>query len=306
MDASPRIMKIRRDRAGVHLLDRATGLNILLDEVSVPQTEWARAPRHLAVALTNACDLHCSYCYAPKHRAHLEPELVLSWLKEADDAGCLGIGFGGGEPTTVRGFAELCQATSRETRMAISFTTHGHRLNDELLEHLAGSVHFVRVSVDGVEGVYERLRGRSFAELVDRLSALRRIAQFGINVVINEETVNQLDAIVALAGDTGAAEIMLLPQQRTTRAPGLSNAVAERLRAWVLRYHGTIRLSVSDEGARDLPIAEPFAGQPSIERYAHIDASGVLRPTSFSSSGVVIGDDSFLNSYQRLRREEQS
>jgi MoaA/NifB/PqqE/SkfB family radical SAM enzyme len=299
-------LKIRRDRTGVQVFDRMSGLNLLLDEISVPPMEWARAPRHLAIALTNACDLHCPYCYAPKHNATLDPDTVLMWLTEADKAGCLGVGFGGGEPTTVRWFASLCQLAVQETDLAISFTTHGHRLSDELLNDLAGGVHFVRVSVDGVGEVYERLRRRPFGALVDRLSAVSAIAPFGINVVVNEATVDQLDAVVALAVETGAVEILLLPEQPTARAAGMSNHVGDQLRVWVTRYQGAVKLGVSEQGAGDLPVAEPFADQPSIERYAHIDASGVLRPTSFASSGIEIGADSFLTSYERLLRKEQS
>lgn len=281
-------------------------MNLLLDEVTVPEAKWAQAPRHLAVALTNACDLDCPYCYAPKHRALLDPDRVLTWLKEADNAGCLGVGFGGGEPTTLRWFAELCQRTTRETRLAVSFTTHGHRLTDELLGELSGSVHFVRVSVDGTGGVYERLRRRPFAALVDRLRALGTIAPFGINVVVNDFTIDELDSVAALAAEEGAVEILLLPEQPTATAPGISCRGADRLRRWVTRYEGSVRLCVSELGADGLPVAEPFADQPSIERYAHIDASGVLRATSFSSTGTEIRNESFVSSYRRLLREEQS
>jgi pyruvate-formate lyase-activating enzyme len=297
--------KIRCDRAGVHAFDRSSGLNILLDKVIVPQSEWAAAPRHLAVALTNACDLHCAYCYAPKHRAVLDPGRVLGWLHEADSAGCLGVGFGGGEPTTLQWFAELCRRTARETSLAVSFTTHGHRLTDDLLDELVGNVHFVRVSVDGTGEIYEQQRGRPFDMLVDRLKALAEASAFGINVVVNEETVDDLDAIVRLAEMTGAAELLLLPQLATAVVPATSRATAERLRAWVGRYRGAVRLAVSEHGAAELPVAEPFGDQPSIERYAHIDASGVLRPTSFSPRGIEIGEGSFVNTYRRLEREEQ-
>lgn len=300
------MVKIRCDRAGVHMFDRASGLNVLLDEVTVPETTWAQAPRHLAVALTNACDLHCPYCYAPKHRASLDPDRVLTWLREADDAGCLGVGFGGGEPTTLRWFAELCLRTAQETSLAVSFTTHGHRLTDELVSELAGSVHFVRVSVDGTGAVYERLRQRPFDALADRLRALGTITSFGVNVVVNDATIEELDAVAAFALEIGAVEILLLPEQTTPTAPGMSSLVADRLSEWVNHYVGPVRLGVSEQGADGLPVAEPFADQPSIERYAHIDASGVLRATSFSSSGTEIGEDPFLTSYKRLLREEQS
>lgn len=42
---------------GVHLFERRTGTNILLDEVSVPRPLWSQAPRQVSIALLNACDL---------------------------------------------------------------------------------------------------------------------------------------------------------------------------------------------------------------------------------------------------------
>ncbi len=49
-----RRLKVRSDRVGVHAFDRATGLNVLFDEFAVSEQDWAAAPRHLAIALTNA------------------------------------------------------------------------------------------------------------------------------------------------------------------------------------------------------------------------------------------------------------
>ena len=65
----PMTYKVRLSEAGMHLFDRISGLNILLDEVKVPAGQVSRAPRYLSVALTNACELRCVFCYAPKHAA---------------------------------------------------------------------------------------------------------------------------------------------------------------------------------------------------------------------------------------------
>ena len=59
-------IKVRSGPAGIQLFNRVTGLNILLDEIEIPPESWASAPRHVSIALTNACDLACPYCYAPK------------------------------------------------------------------------------------------------------------------------------------------------------------------------------------------------------------------------------------------------
>ena len=80
---------IRFSEAGVHLFDRVTGLNVLIDEVEGVSIQISLAPRYLSVALTNACELHCKYCYAAKHPAMLDASLVVDWAVELDRAGCL-------------------------------------------------------------------------------------------------------------------------------------------------------------------------------------------------------------------------
>jgi len=176
-------VKVRLGPDGHHFFDRRTGINLLIDEVRPAEQSWSRAPRQVSIALTNVCDLHCAYCYAPKNRASLTADQVLAWLVELDEAGCLAVGFGGGEPTLHPQFAEICQRVTRETRLAVTFTTHGHRLTDRLLGSLTGSANFVRVSVDGVGLTYEAQRGRKYDDLVARLGALARGLPFGINVV---------------------------------------------------------------------------------------------------------------------------
>lgn len=92
----------------------------------------------------------CAHCYAPKSRDELRFDTIMRWLAELNAHATLGIGFGGGEPTRYLEFVKLCQYAARETRLSVSFTTHGHHIDSELAERLRGSVHFIRVSMDGV------------------------------------------------------------------------------------------------------------------------------------------------------------
>ena len=142
----------------------------------MPHSLWASAPRQISVALTNRCDLSCSYCYAPKNRASLDLRRLVEWLCELDSNGCLGVGFGGGEPTLYEYFVDVCRRVSRETKLAVTFTTHAHRINREFVAALKGAVHFARGSVDGVGATYEAMRGRSFETLRSSLEHLRALA----------------------------------------------------------------------------------------------------------------------------------
>jgi MoaA/NifB/PqqE/SkfB family radical SAM enzyme len=192
--------KLRAGAFGLHLFDRKTGWNVLMDEVQIPRSQWARAPQQVSIALTNACDLECPYCYAPKTFASLDATHLEGWLRELDENGCLGVGFGGGEPTLHRDFFEICRHAAGHTNMAITFTTHAHRITPDFPNQLRGSVNFIRVSMDGIDATYEALRGRAFAALQAHVETVREIALFGINYVVNSRTPRDLDAALEVSG----------------------------------------------------------------------------------------------------------
>lgn len=295
-------MKSRFGPNGMHLFDRLTGLNVLLDELHPKETVWSISPRQVSIALTNVCDLHCVYCYAPKHKASLHTEQVLSWLKELDAEGCLGVGFGGGEPTLHPDFVEICKRAAGETQLAITFTTHGHRLTPLLVRKLKGSIHFVRISVDGVGRTYENQRGKQFASLLRGMESIATLAPFGINVVVNEHTVVELDAMSELAQKVGASELLLLPQQPTSTVASMDIVVGRALQDWVSNYRGKVRLAVSEAGASGLPTCDPFPDERGLQAYAHIDASGTLRASSYSPDGAKIGDTGVLAALERIKK----
>lgn len=294
-------MKIRIGPDGYHFFDRRTGINVLIDEVRPEEKSWSRAPRQISIALTNVCDLQCAYCYAPKNRASLTSDQVLAWLVDLDEAGCLAVGFGGGEPTLHPQFTEICQRTARETQLAVTFTTHGHRLTDHLLELLASSANFFRVSVDGVGQTYEAQRGRKFEDLVARLNSLAGVLPFGINVIVNDRTIDQLDALADLSQQVKAAELLLLPQQPTANVGGASQALYARLYEWVCCYTGSTRLAISEAGANGLPTCDPLPGEKDLRAYAHIDASGMLRKSSYATAATPIGEAGVMAALDRLQ-----
>lgn len=241
----------------------------------------------------------CEYCYAPKHRARLSGSDVFAWCRDLDRAGALGVGFGGGEPTLWPGFAQICRDVSEATNLAVSMTTHGHRLTTTLCDQLRGAVHFIRVSVDGTGKTYERLRRRSFEDLCQALRRARSIAPLGLNMVVNSQTVGHLEAVYDLAREVDAAELALLPERAVGTRPGASSEVLEALRDWMaatLSEKDGPRLCV----AADYPLGPLPGSSPSPEDYAHIDASGRLHRTSFSGTGIEIGRTDIVEAFTRL------
>lgn len=295
--------KQRASSAGVHLFDRNTGLNILLDEIAVPAALHSRAPRQVSIALTNRCDLACAHCYAPKSRDELRIDAVTRWLAEFDAAGTIGVGFGGGEPTLHPDFVKLCQYAAHETRLSVSFTTHGHHVDRELSERLRGSVHFIRVSMDGVGATYEFIRRRSFSELLERLRDVRSISRFGVNVVVNDHTLPELDEVARVSADAGACELLLLPQMPVRSVLAASVDALQGLRRWVEGYKGPLKLCINQSSAEGFPICDPLVQERGLRAYAHIDATGVLKPSSYSDTGVQLSDGDVLQALDQLEHD---
>lgn len=294
------LWKTRFGPSGIHLFDRASGLNILLDEVVVPRHSWSKAPRQVSIALTNRCDLACAHCYAPKSRDELCFDEVTRWLTELDANGTLGVGFGGGEPTLYRRFVELCTYAAHKTKLCVTFTTHGHHINSEMADALRGNVHFIRVSMDGVGDTYESIRRRPFQNLLARLELVRSISRFGVNIVVNERTVQDLDDAAIIAADSGACELLLLPQIKTSNASAITAATLQELRRWVDGYNGPLKLCINEAHAQWFPTCDPLSEERGLRAYAHIDAFGILKSSSYQESGVPVISGSVLKALEQL------
>jgi molybdenum cofactor biosynthesis enzyme MoaA len=233
--------------------------------------------------------LRCPFCYAPKVPGRLEISAIVRWAQELDGAGALGVGLGGGEPTAHPDFVRLCQQLTRETRLAVSFTTHGHRIDSAVADQLRGFVQFIRVSVDGTGSVYESARGRSFAALEERVARIAGIAPFGINTVVSRDTLASLDDVLEFAARSGARELLLLPERPTTGRPGLDVDGHARLGQWIREVRTQLRLTIAHgAGVADLPLADPFGAEPPLEAHAHVDARGVLRTDAYAATGVPV------------------
>lgn len=297
--------KMRKSVSGMHLFNRTTGVNILLDEARISKSEWALAPRSVSIALTNRCDLSCPFCFAPKNDSFLDFKRVKNWLRELDASGSLGVGFGGGEPTLHPDFVQLCRFTAEETTLAVSFTTHGWTLDKERLDALVGSVHFIRVSVDGIGAVYERMRNHPFSGFLKHLDIIHGTGmRFGINMLVNGMTIGCLDDVAELAKQYGAMELLLLPEIPVNGGCGCSGETLERLHLWVQAYRGDLRLAISENSSEGFPVCDPLPEECGLRAFAHIDAGGILKRTSFDKSGIMIDNDGVIAGLAKLEQQQ--
>lgn len=293
-------LSVRSGPNGVHLFHPRSGLNVLLDEVEVPRANWSRGPRFVSVAVTNACDLACGFCYAPKSPAALPVEKLDRWFKELTQNGCFGVGFGGGEPTLYRELPRAC-GLAIDAGLAVSMTTHAHKLDRHLSGLLKGKVDLIRVSVDGTGAVYESIRSRPFSSVLSGLEVAGQISTLAINTVVNDKTVNQVDLLAELAASVGAKELLFLPERPVHGRAGISPESARDLREWILEYQGPLSLAVSAEWRGFFPHTSELPEEEWFRSYLHIDAQGRLKRSSFDQLGVEIGQAGILCALEELK-----
>ena len=292
-------MKIRATPQGYLAFDRRSGLNVLIDEV-VPE-KHSTAPAMVSFSLTNRCNLHCPHCFVAKGRSDLPFSLLTKWLVELDENGCLEVGFGGGEPLLHPDFSDICGFVHSQTEMACTFTTNGTLLSEEMVESIRENVDFCRISMDGWDQIHERSREVPFDTLVSTIGNVAGKIRVGVNYLVNDETVGDLDRVARLLESLSAEELLLLPEIGARREILLSGNGISILRGWVASYDGPLRLRGSERTCAEiLPSVLP-PGDEALFRYVHVDADGIMKPDSFASVGVPIGSGSFLDAFQLLR-----
>jgi MoaA/NifB/PqqE/SkfB family radical SAM enzyme len=169
-----------------------------------------------------------------------------------------------------------------------------------MADRLRGYVNFIRVSMDGVGKTYESIRRRSFAQLCERLKKVQSISRFGVNVVVNDHTLPDLDKVAGVSENAGACELLLLPQMPVRRRLAASADTLQRLRRWVDGYKGPLKLSINESSGEGFPTCDPLVKERGLRAYVHIDAMGVLRPSSYSNTGVPLNQGGVLQALEQL------
>jgi len=146
------------------------------------------------------------------------------------------------------------------------------------------------------------MRGRSFVALRSRLDLVRTLAPLGINFVVNSVTITDLDGAIHLASEIGATELLLLPERGINGRSGIDAITRAALSKWIHAYSGAIPLCISELDA-DASVYPIFTAEKGLRAYAHIDASGCLKRSSFDIDGRQIGSDGVISTLLELKKQ---
>lgn len=181
------------------MFDRDTGCNQLLSGEETAHLVQ-KAPRSIQLALTNACDKSCSFCYRPeKARSMWTFDEVLDFCHFCEDWGVLEIAFGGGEPTLFPRLPELLKRIWTETKICSNLTTHGLNLTDKFLQEIHGHYGQIQVSV------YDEDPTLEIIELL-----VRNQSRFGLNYLVTPARARTLEVDIHQFVNAGVRDFLLL------------------------------------------------------------------------------------------------
>jgi MoaA/NifB/PqqE/SkfB family radical SAM enzyme len=285
------------------LFERDTGLNALLEGDETAHLTRI-APRTLLVAVTNACNLTCEFCYRDlENRSLWRYETLLGFCQEADKWGVLEMAFGGGEPTLFPRWADFINEVYETTHLCVNFTTNGMLLTEDFLRQIAGKYGNIRVSL------YEDNHWEQTMKLLVGCGA-----RFGVNWLITPSELPGIEAKFTKLLALGVRDFLLLGYKGRDPDMHLRGEQMNQFSAFVNKAHnalgGAIQLKLDicfGDSLPDVPrlFTEPDCGAGddflSITSDKHVKACSFQR----TSTGIAFESVADLRAIWESRRKAQ-
>ncbi|EOX1771017.1 hypothetical protein ACPDPP_003559, partial [Vibrio cholerae] len=141
---------------------------------------------------------------------------------------------------------------------------------------------------------------RSFNQLIENLELLSGNVPFGINYVVNSQTIDDLNDAVSIADSCGAREFLLLPEVPVGFGKQIDDITLNTLKDWIAEYQGSLRLSISSDYKNAVNSAIALEKEASYRSFVHIDATGTLKRSSFDEDGIQIGNQTIEQAYSKI------
>ena len=163
-------------------------------------------PRSLELAITNKCNLRCTYCShftsAGDVNHDLPTEEWLQFFAELNRCAVMSLTLEGGEPFCRQDLNELIEGIVRN-RMRFGILSNGTLITDDIAAFLAstGRCDSVQVSVDGsVPATHDACRGKG--NFLKAIQGIKRLQKYhipvSVRVTIHRQNVKDLEGIARL------------------------------------------------------------------------------------------------------------
>jgi radical SAM protein with 4Fe4S-binding SPASM domain len=185
------------------------------------------APETIHLCATSRCDQACAGCFYSARSggdiAATDMPLALfeQIVKEASEARVFQIALGGGEPLLHSQVLQMLH-TARQNGIVANLTTNGNCLTVDLAMTLKeAGIGQVQISLNGATEETNAATRPNFHGAMSAIKACRRAnLPFGINFLLTRTSLPELDAVIVLGNQTGAATVNVLRPKPPTTDPG--------------------------------------------------------------------------------------
>jgi MoaA/NifB/PqqE/SkfB family radical SAM enzyme len=173
-------------------------------------------PMSVHFAMTNRCNLSCTFCGQAKDKWHQDDELTFEHYKHLIDQVAAmknrTVSFCGGEIYLYREIEKVLEYCHRQRITIEMILTNGTLLNASRIKALIDyGVKYVGFSIDGVRDSHDGIRGLKGAydktlAAIKKLNELKNAREnpspsIGINFVITNRSVGDMEAVAKIAAD---------------------------------------------------------------------------------------------------------
>jgi len=245
-------------------------------------------PPILIASTTDACNLHCTGCYACTYKrdekAELEAPIIRRVMQEASDLGINIVMLAGGEPLMSAGWLETLGA--HKEMLGIVFT-NGTLLDGAKAKWFARHRHILpAISIEGSEEYTDARRGDGvFQKTQDAMATLRKKkVPFGVSITVNAQNIEdvlkeafiesyiekgcRLFVFVEYVPVVSGTQPLVLSLEDKRRLDSFSHEMTEKCPAVLIPFPGN---------------EEQYGGCLAAGRgFIHLSANGNLEPCPFA------------------------
>lgn len=176
-----------------------------------------RFPAHVAISVTNRCNLHCTYCFArynSHEKADIPTERMIALIDELSDMGTRLINLTGGEPLVRNDIKQIIDYCTLKKGIKCSLSTNGLLLENKI--DVLKNISSINISLDGNEKQHNRNRGKQdYQKVIKAIElAVKNHIPVSTCTVINKYNADCVDEIVKLAKEKDFLAIFHFPYGR--------------------------------------------------------------------------------------------
>jgi pyrroloquinoline quinone biosynthesis protein E len=180
-------------------------------EVPAPLRSFT-APETIHIAVTSRCDQRCRGCfYSSGSGSDMEFQLFEKIVEEGSEAGVFQIALGGGEPLLHPKLIDMVRL-ARQSGIVPNITTNGNFLTAETASALKeAGLGQIQISLNGAnEGMNSATRP-NFRSALKAIEVCKKVGlRSGINFLLTQSNVSDLEAVISLGVEMGVATVNIL------------------------------------------------------------------------------------------------